>query len=67
MPDLIEPQEQDSKADRDRIARVNRNRRIRAAYDRLKREHDRREALRRLGDKHGLSPASVREIVYGRQ
>jgi len=67
MPDLIEPTEQDSKADRDRIARVNRNRRIRAAYDRLKREHDRREALRRLGNKHGLAPKTVRDIVYGQR
>lgn len=64
MPEIIEPQEQDSKADRNRIARVNRNRRIRHAYDRLKREHGRQEAWRRLGEKHGLSPSTVRRIVY---
>jgi len=67
MPDLIEPTEQDSKADRDRIARVNRNRRIRASYDRLKREYGRREALRRLKDKHGLAPSTIRKIVYGQR
>jgi len=67
MPELLEPTERDSPADKDRIARVNRNRRIRDAYERLKDKHGRREAWERLGDRHGLSPSTVRDIVYRQQ
>jgi len=67
MPDLLKPTERDSQADRDRIARVNRNRRIRDAYERLKNEYGRRGAWERLGDKHGLHWTTVRDIVYRQQ
>jgi len=53
--------------DRQRIERVNRNIRIRNVYPQLRDEHCRKEALHILAERHGLSPASVREVVYGRQ
>jgi len=67
MPKLLEPTDRDSPADRDRIARVNRNRRIKERYEQLKREQGRQEAWRRLADEHGLSPTTVRDIVYRQQ
>jgi len=67
MPELLEPTDSDSPADRDRIARTNRNRRIREQYEQLKGECSRREAWERLGEEHGLQPSTVRRIVYGQR
>lgn len=64
MPELLEPTERDSPADKDRIARVNRNRRIKERYEQLKREHGRQEAWRRLAEEYGLSVSAVRKIIY---
>lgn len=67
MPELLEPTERDSPADKDRIARVNRNRRIKERYEELKGEHGRQKAWRQLASEHGLSPTTVRDIVYHQQ
>jgi len=64
MPELLKPTDRDSPADRDRIARTNRNRKIREQYEQLKEECSRHEAWKRLADQHGLQPSTVRRIVY---
>jgi len=67
MPDTMEIPDDLPTPDRNRMERVNRNIRIRNVYPSLRDEHGRQEALHILAERHGLSPASVREIVYGRQ
>lgn len=64
MPELLETTERDSPADRDRIARVNRNRRIRSDYESLKERYGRRGAVQRLKEQHNLSASTVRAIIY---
>jgi len=65
MPEQIDIPDAASEKDRQRIQQVNRNLKIRASYSPLRDKYGRDEALRRLGERHGLQPRSVRAIVYG--
>jgi hypothetical protein len=67
MPDTINIPDKLPRPDRDRLERVNRNIQIRDAYPQLRDQLGRDKALSVLAERHGLSPASVREVVYGRQ
>ena len=65
MPDTLPIPDAASERDAQRIRQVNRNLRIRAAYDDLRDEYGRDEALCRLARRHSLQPRTVRAIVYG--
>lgn len=67
MPDTLDIPENLPTPDRNRMKRVNRNIRIRKCYPELCDEHGRAAALEILAERHGISPASVREIVYERR
>lgn len=67
MPHTLPIPDELPRPDRQRVERVNRNIKIREAYPDLRDEHSRSVALEILAERHGLAPASVREVVYGRQ
>jgi len=67
MPEQLDIPDGASRLDAQRIQQVNRNLKIRAAYERMRDEHGRDEALRRIGKRHGLQPRTVRAIVYGQR
>ena len=67
MPDTLDIPEGLPAPDRNRMKRVNRNIKIRNVYPSLRDKHGREGALQILAERHGLSPASVREVIYGRQ
>lgn len=53
-----------SEKDRQRIEQVNRNIRIRRAYPSLRDDCGRREAFKRLAERHNVEPTTVKAIVY---
>ena len=67
MPDTLDIPEGASEKDRQRIKQVNRNLRIRAAYDDLRDEYGRDEALQILSSRHNLEPTTVKAILYGQR
>ena len=64
MPQTLDIPEGASEQDAKRIKQVNRNLRIRAEYPKLRDEHDRQRAWKMLGERYGVSPSTVRLIVY---
>ena len=59
--------ERDERRVRQAAERAKRNAEIREAYPTLRDEHGRDEALEILAERHACSPATVREVLYGRR
>jgi hypothetical protein len=67
MADTLPIPDTASEQDRRRIEHVNRNLRIRSAYPDLRDEHGRQRAFELLAERHGVSPGTVRRVVYGQR
>jgi hypothetical protein len=67
MPDTVQLPSWAGEKDVRRALHIVRNTRIHADYEILVDECGRDEALRRLGEKYGVSSSTVRHIVYREQ